>query len=181
MPLGLVSSGVGIGAARRNKADTLSHKLSKRWCAPHKNGVTSGAKGQRQASESRFNCESRRRVGVNRKIDRDRRNNLYKLWNRMSSGSYMPPPVRAVSIPKKSGGERTLGIPTVTDRIAQMVVKLQFEPEVEPHFLPDSYGYRPGKSAIQAVESLESGAGAIHGCWSLISVVYSTTSRMNSC
>ncbi|MGS2742302.1 group II intron reverse transcriptase/maturase [Halomonas sp. LS-001] len=94
-------------------------------------------------------------AGVDRQsledFDRDRRNNLYKLWNRMSSGSYMPPPVRAVSIPKKSGGERILGIPTVTDRIAQMVVKLQFEPEVEPHFLEDSYGYRPGKSAIQAI------------------------------
>ena len=84
-------------------------------------------------------------------FDRDRKNNLYKIWNRMSSGSYMPPPVRAVSIPKKSGGERVLGIPTVSDRIAQMVVKLQFEPEIEPYFLPDSYGYRPRKSAIQAV------------------------------
>jgi len=77
--------------------------------------------------------------------------NLYKLWNRMSSGSYMPPPVRAVAIPKKSGGTRTLGIPTVTDRIAQMVVKLTFEPCVEPYFLPDSYGYRPGKSALDAI------------------------------
>jgi RNA-directed DNA polymerase len=84
-------------------------------------------------------------------FDRDRKNNLYKLWNRMSSGSYLPPPVRAVSIPKKSGGTRRLGIPTVADRIAQMTVKLQFEPEVEPHFLRDSYGYRPGKSALDAV------------------------------
>lgn len=84
-------------------------------------------------------------------FDRDRKNNLYKLWNRMASGSYMPPPVRAVSIPKKAGGTRTLGIPTVADRIAQMVVKLQFEPCVEPHFLPDSYGYRPGKSALDAI------------------------------
>ena len=84
-------------------------------------------------------------------FDRNRKNNLYKLWNRMSSGSYMPPSVRAVSIPKKSGGVRILGIPTVADRIAQMVVKLQFEPNVEPHFLPDSYGYRPGKSALDAI------------------------------
>jgi RNA-directed DNA polymerase len=84
-------------------------------------------------------------------FDRDRRDNLYKIWNRMSSGSYMPPQVRAVPIPRKSGGERVLGIPTVSDRIAQMVVKLQFEPEVEPCFLPDSYGYRPRKSAIQAI------------------------------
>jgi RNA-directed DNA polymerase len=77
--------------------------------------------------------------------------NLYTLWNRLSSGSYFPPPVKAVAIPKKAGGERLLGIPTVSDRIAQMVVKLEFEPQVEPHFLPDSYGYRPNKSALDAV------------------------------
>lgn len=77
--------------------------------------------------------------------------NLYKLWNRMSSGSYFPAPVKAVAIPKKSGGERILGIPTVEDRIAQMVVKMEFEPLVEPHFLKDSYGYRPNKSALDAV------------------------------
>jgi RNA-directed DNA polymerase len=79
------------------------------------------------------------------------KDNLYKLWNRMSSGSYFPPPVKAVSIPKKTGGERVLGVPTVADRIAQMVVKLTFEPMVEPHFLSDSYGYRPGKSALDAI------------------------------
>ena len=78
--------------------------------------------------------------------------NLYKIWNRLSSGSYFPPPVMAVLIPKKSGGTRTLGIPTVSDRIAQMVVKLSFEPEVEPHFLDDSYGYRPNKSALDAID-----------------------------
>ncbi|MCF6777826.1 hypothetical protein L3V83_14755 [Thiotrichales bacterium 19X7-9] len=77
--------------------------------------------------------------------------NLYKIWNRMSSGSYFPPPVKAVPIPKKTGGERILGVPTVADRIAQMVVKLAFEPKVEPHFLVDSYGYRPNKSALEAV------------------------------
>lgn len=80
------------------------------------------------------------------------KNNLYTLWNRMSSGSYFPSSVKAVAIPKKSGGERLLGIPTVADRIAQMVVKLEFEPKVEPHFLPDSYGYRPRKSALDAIE-----------------------------
>src|SRR6202021_3226621 len=69
----------------------------------------------------------------------------------MSSGSYYPPPVRAVSIPKKTGGERILGGPTVSDRSAQMVVKQAIEPELEPIFLPDSYGYRPGKSALDAV------------------------------
>lgn len=79
------------------------------------------------------------------------KNNLYKIWNRLSSGSYFPPPVKAIAIPKKSGGERILGVPTVADRIAQMVIKLEFEPCVEPYFLPDSYGYRPNKSALDAV------------------------------
>jgi len=84
-------------------------------------------------------------------FDVNLKDNLYKIWNRMSSGSYFSPPVKAVPIPKKSGGERILGVPTVADRIAQMVVKLTFEPLVEPHFLEDSYGYRPNKSALDAV------------------------------
>jgi group II intron reverse transcriptase/maturase len=79
------------------------------------------------------------------------KDNLYKIWNRLSSGSYMPPPVKEVPIPKKDGGVRILGVPTIGDRIAQMVVKLIFEPQVEPHFLSDSYGYRPRKSALDAV------------------------------
>jgi RNA-directed DNA polymerase len=79
------------------------------------------------------------------------KNNLYKVWNRMSSGCYFPPPVKAVAIPKKSGGERILGVPTVSDRVAQMVVKMVLEPILEPVFLPDSYGYRPEKSALDAV------------------------------
>jgi group II intron reverse transcriptase/maturase len=85
-------------------------------------------------------------------FEEDLGGNLYKIWNRMSSGSYFPPPVRAVTIPKKSGnGERILGVPTVGDRIAQMVVKQLIEPDLDPVFLPDSYGYRPGKSALDAV------------------------------
>ncbi len=84
-------------------------------------------------------------------FDADLEGNLYKIWNRMSSGSYFPPPVRAVAIPKKSGGERILGVPTVGDRIAQMVVKQLIEPELDSIFLPDSYGYRPRKSALDAV------------------------------
>ena len=84
-------------------------------------------------------------------FEADLQNNLYKVWNRMSSGSYFPPPVRAVSIPKKSGGQRILGVPTVADRVAQMVVKQIIEPDLEPVFLVDSYGYRPGKSALDAV------------------------------
>jgi RNA-directed DNA polymerase len=85
--------------------------------------------------------------------------NLYKLWNRLSSGSYMPPPVRRVEIPKASGGTRPLGIPTVADRIAQEVVRRYLEPLVEPLFHPDSYGYRPGRSAIDAIRT------ARQRCW----------------
>ncbi|MBU9711949.1 group II intron reverse transcriptase/maturase [Bacillus tamaricis] len=86
-------------------------------------------------------------------FERNLKDNLYKVWNRMSSGSYFPPAVKAVEIPKKAGGTRTLGIPTVSDRVAQMTVKLYFEPSVEPFFHEDSYGYRPNKSAIQAIET----------------------------
>ena len=85
-------------------------------------------------------------------FEKDLRDNLYKVWNRMSSGSYFPPPVRRVEIPKGDGRMRPLGIPTVADRVAQMVAKMTLEPEVEPSFHPDSYGYRPGKSALDAVK-----------------------------
>ena len=85
-------------------------------------------------------------------FDEGLKGNLFKLWNRMCSGSYFPSPTRAVAIPKKSGGERILGIPTVSDRIAQMVVKLKFEPKVDPIFSNDSYGYRPNRSALDAIE-----------------------------
>lgn len=84
-------------------------------------------------------------------FERDLSGNLYKLWNRLSSGSYFPPAVKGVEIPKKQGGTRMLGVPTVADRVAQMTVKLVFEPCVEPCFLDDSYGYRPNKSALDAV------------------------------
>lgn len=94
-------------------------------------------------------------AGVDRQtieqFEADLKGNLYKIWNRMSSGTYFPPPVHAVAIPKKSGGERILGVPTVGDRIAQMVVKQLIEPDLDAVFLPDSYGYRPGKSAQQAI------------------------------
>lgn len=92
-------------------------------------------------------------------FERSLKGNLYKLWNRMSSGSYFPSPVRVVEIPKENGGKRPLGIPTVEDRIAQTVVKLYLEPEIEPLFHPDSYGYRPGKSAVEAV------GAARQRCW----------------
>jgi len=84
-------------------------------------------------------------------FESDLKNNLYKIWNRMSSGSYFPPPVMRVEIPKGDGKMRALGIPTVADRIAQMVVKNHIEPELEDVFHPDSYGYRPKRSAKQAV------------------------------
>jgi len=85
-------------------------------------------------------------------FEADLRNNLYKIWNRMSSGTYFPPPVKAVEIPKPhGGGTRILGVPTVADRIAQTVVALRLEPRTEFIFHPDSYGYRPGKSAHDAL------------------------------
>lgn len=99
--------------------------------------VNKGAAGVDQVSIAEFEA--------------DLRNNLYKVWNRMSSGTYFPPPVRAVEIPKASGGVRTLGVPTVADRVAQTVVAMELEKRVEPMFHPDSYGYRPRRSALDAV------------------------------
>ena len=84
-------------------------------------------------------------------FETDLKGNLYKIWNRLSSGSYFPPPVRRVEIPKSNGKLRPLGIPTISDRIAQMVIKKRLEPLVEPHFHDDSYGYRPKKSALDAI------------------------------
>lgn len=92
-------------------------------------------------------------------FEEDLKNNLYKIWNRMSSGSYFPPPVLRVEIPKGDGKMRALGIPTVADRIAQMVVKNHIEPELETIFHSDSYGYRPKRSAKQAVSQ------ARQRCW----------------
>ena len=89
----------------------------------------------------------------------DLSNNLYKLWNRLSSGSYFPPPVRRVDIPKADGGTRPLGIPTVADRIAQEVARRYLEPYLEAVFHADAYGYRPGRSAIDAVHQ------ARQRCW----------------
>jgi group II intron reverse transcriptase/maturase len=85
-------------------------------------------------------------------FEADLQGNLYKLWNRLASGSYFPPPVKAVEIPKpQSVGTRILGVPTIADRIAQTVVARRLEEKVEPIFHPDSYGYRPGRSALDAV------------------------------
>ena len=93
-------------------------------------------------------------------FDKDHRNNLYRIWNRLSSGSYFPPPVRAVEIPKPhGGGTRMLGVPTIADRIAQTVVAKRLEAKVEPIFHPDSYGYRPKRKALDAV------AACRQRCW----------------
>ena len=93
-------------------------------------------------------------------FESDLKNNLYRIWNRMSSGSYFPPAVKAVEIPKTHGtGTRTLGVPTVSDRIAQTVVAARLEAKVEPIFHPDSYGYRQGRSALDAV------AACRKRCW----------------
>jgi RNA-directed DNA polymerase len=84
-------------------------------------------------------------------FEKDLKGNLYKVWNRMSSGTYFPPPVRAVEIPKASGGTRILGVPSVGDRVAQTVAALALEPRTEAIFHDDSYGYRPRKGALDAV------------------------------
>jgi group II intron reverse transcriptase/maturase len=124
---------------RNGRIKTKSFSISKRavWEAWQRVKANQGAAGVDDESIAEYE----------RKLE----DNLYKLWNRMSSGSYFPPPVRRVNIPKAGGGKRPLGIPTVGDRVAQMVVKLYLEPVVEPVFHPDSYGYRPGKSALEAV------------------------------
>jgi RNA-directed DNA polymerase len=85
-------------------------------------------------------------------FEKDLKNNLYKIWNRMSSGTYFPPPVLAVEVPKQDGGVRVLGVPTVADRVAQTVAAKVLEAVVEPVFHPDSYGYRPSRSALDAVD-----------------------------
>jgi RNA-directed DNA polymerase len=93
-------------------------------------------------------------------FEKDLKDNLYKIWNRMSSGSYFPPPVLAVEIPKPhGGGMRILGVPTIADRVAQTVVARRLEAKVEPIFHPDSYGYRPRRSALDAV------AACRERCW----------------
>jgi RNA-directed DNA polymerase len=132
---------------RNRSSEAKPFKISKKivWEAYEKVKKNRGAAGVDSESIEEF--------------ERNLKNNLYRIWNRMSSGTYFPPPVRKVEIAKHDGGLRTLGIPTVSDRIAQTVAKLYLEPIVEPHFDPDSYGYRPGKSAIDAVRAART------NCW----------------
>ncbi len=94
-----------------------------------------------------------------REFDANRSKHLYKLWNRMASGSYFPPPVKEVEIPKKDGSIRKLGIPTISDRVGQMVVKMFLEPRLEAIFSPNSYGYRPNRNAHQALSKVR------ENCW----------------
>jgi len=123
------------GAVARGKAYDIPKQLV--WEAYQRVKANRGAAGVDGQSLAAF--------------EEDLKGNLYKVWNRMSSGSYIPPPVKLVEIPKDNGGKRPLGIPTVADRVAQTVVKMVLEPCVEPVFHRDSYGYRPGKSALDAV------------------------------
>lgn len=129
----------GMSRMSEPKPDGKSFVISKRlvWEAWRRVKANRGAAGVDEESILAFEANLKA--------------NLYKVWNRMSSGSYVPPPVRAVEIPKKSGGSRMLGVPTVADRVAQTVAYLSLEPDVEPVFHPDSYGYRPGRSAHDAL------------------------------
>ena len=92
-------------------------------------------------------------------FDANRSKYLYKLWNRMASGSYFPPPVKELEIAKKDGSSRKLGIPTISDRVGQMVVKMLIEPRLEAVFSPNSYGYRPKRNAHQALTKVR------ENCW----------------
>jgi RNA-directed DNA polymerase len=123
-------------AGRQDKPFAISKQLV--WEAYEKVKANQGAAGVDGQSLAAF--------------ETDLKGNLYKIWNRMSSGTYFPPPVKAVAIPKRDGGSRTLGVPTVADRVAQTVVALTLEPRTESIFHDDSFGYRPGRSALQAVE-----------------------------
>ena len=130
---------VGGAAVSTSLSDRKSFEISKCevWQAYQRVKANKGAPGIDGVALGEF--------------ETDLANNLYRIWNRMSSGSYFPPPVRAVPIPKPGGGVRTLGVPTIADRIAQTVVATRLEARVEPMFHPDSYGYRPVRSALDAV------------------------------
>lgn len=134
------------------------------------NGINFGEHAKPFGISKRDVWDAYKRVKANRgaagidgqsiaQFEENLKSNLYKLWNRLASGSYFPPPVRRVEIPKGDGRTRPLGIPTVADRIAQMVITRFLQPILEPHFHADSYGYRPKKSAKDAL------AVARQRCW----------------
>lgn len=149
------------------------HRMVFMWStrAPGRNQVSMSLLQKKSFEISKWEVwEAYQRVRVNKggpgvdgvtieAFEEDLAGNLYRIWNRMSSGSYFPPPVRAVPIPKAGGGVRVLGVPTVADRVAQTVVANRLERVVEPMFHDDSYGYRPGRSALDAV------AVARTRCW----------------
>ena len=146
---------MGLEQRRRVRRSHLAKQLENRMNSMHATNKPFNI-DKRWVYEAYKAVKSNRgAAGVNEQtieqFEADLSGNLYKIWNRMSSGTYFPPPVRAVAIPKKSGGERILGVPTVSDRVAQMVVKQVIEPILDPIFLADSYGYRPRKSALDAV------------------------------
>src|SRR6202051_4455982 len=157
------------GGGARSSFESPAKGVEQRGCVKEPDSMSQPVDGRSPMSEAKPFCISKKEVweaykrvkankgaaGVDEQsiedFEKKLKKNLYKIWNRMASGSYFPPPVRTVKIPKKSGGERSLGIPTVADRIAQQVVKAKLEPEVDAGFHVDSYGYRPGKSALDAV------------------------------
>ncbi len=158
-----------MGMERRGCVDRLYWLVNQRWEEPLN-------KAKPFCISKRVVWEAYQRVKANQgaagvdgesiaEFERDCQNNLYKLWNRMSSGSYFPPPVRRVDIPKDDGGKRALGIPTVTDRIAQMVVKMYLEPLVEPTFIRTLMGTGLASLRLRPWESPGSGAGDTTGFW----------------
>ena len=165
------------GGTARSSCEVPDKGMEQRGCVKEPDSMSQPVDGRSPRNEAKPFCISKKevweayqRVKANKGaagtdgqtiegFERNLKRNLYKIWNRMSSGSYFPPPVRTVKIPKKSGGERSLGIPTVADRIAQQVVKARLEPEMDPGFHADSYGFRPGKSALDAVSQ------ARRRCW----------------
>jgi RNA-directed DNA polymerase len=152
-----------MGAERRGRVIwACSHEQPGRWPGRRRVG-RSGPEDKPFSIPKQLVWEAYRRVASNKgapgvdgqslaAFEADLRNNLYKIWNRMSSGTYFPPPVRAVEIPKPhGGGTRVLGVPTVADRVAQTVAALALEPRTEQVFHPDSYGYRLRRGALDAL------------------------------
>jgi RNA-directed DNA polymerase len=152
-----------MGAERRGRLICGLFARATRRCSGRRRVGKSGPENKSFEIPKRLVWEAYKSVKANKgaagvdgqsieDFEADLRDNLYKIWNRMSSGTYFPPPVRAVEIPKPhGGGTRMLGVPTVADRIAQTVVALQLEPRTESIFHDDSYGYRPGRSPLDAV------------------------------
>src|SRR6266852_2249641 len=160
-----------MGAERRGRLIWICSHEQPGLCPGRRRVSRSGQEGKPFGIPKQLVWEAYKRVKANKgapgmdgqslaEFEADLRNNLYKIWNRMASGTYFPPPVRAVEIPKPhGGGVRILGVPTVADRIAQTVAALALEPRTESIFHDDSYGYRPGRSPLDA------GARCRERCW----------------